>query len=236
MISFEEKLKDALKPLYRKMFEENTFEDICAFCVQWGKEFPMAENTGILFVGKAVNSWKTDETDVDILFGDSEESIFARKDQMKWVKDSEGSEEYNTKKSAFWRVIKQVSLNYFPEEWYSKVAWSNLCKLAPFYKGGNPSNGLYYEQLDSCLNILQKEIEILSPQVVVMLTSGWEKDFLLFLNGNNQPKSEQTIEWYGYETNLYNIKGVKYIVSQHPQGKGEDKHIEAIIKLIGNLK
>jgi hypothetical protein len=236
MTEIEDILRTELKPLYQKLLNDNTFENICSFCVQWGEDFSLDKHTGILFVGKAVNSWINAETDIDVLFGNSNKRIIARNDQMKWVHDLESTNEvYNTKKSAFWRVIKQVSSNYFPSKWYSHVAWSNLCKLAPF-EGGNPSDGLYYEQLDSCLKILQKEIEILSPKVVVMLTSGWEEDFLLYLNDSNKPTSEKTIEWNGYETKLYKIMGLNYIVSLHPQGKNENKHVDAIIELIESIK
>jgi hypothetical protein len=236
MTEIEKKLRTELKPLYQNLLNDNTFENICSFCVQWGENFSLDKHTGILFVGKAVNGWVNAETDIDVLFGNSNERIIARNDQMKWVHDLEGSnEDYNTKKSAFWRVIKKISNNYFPSKWYSHVAWSNLCKIAPF-KGGNPSDRLYDEQLDSCLKILQKEIEILSPRVVVMFTSGWEKDFLFYLNDNNKPTSEKTVEWNGYETNLYKIKGFNYIASPHPQGKPEDKHVNVIIDLIESIK
>ena len=225
-------IKEELFPLYQKLLSENTFENICAFCIQWGKNFSSTKNEGILFIGKAVNGWISDETDVNILFGDSNNRIFARKDQMKWVHDLEGDNNYNTKKTAFWRVIKQVTQNFYPkEEWYSYVAWSNLCKLAPA-ESGNPSDPLYYEQLDSCRKILEKEIEIFSPKFVVMLTSGWEKDFLYYLNDNNHTESELKVNWSEYETKLYKIKDVVYIVSQHPQGKDENSHVEAITKLI----
>ncbi len=214
---------------------DNSFAGICAFCVQWGKAFPIEEKTGILFIGKAVNGWINEETNIEVLFGDSKDRIFARRDQMEWVQNLEGSRNsYNTKKSAFWRTVKQVSLCYYPTNWYSNVAWSNLCKLAP-YTGGNPSNRLYYEQLDACQKILAKEIEVLSPKVVVMLTSGWEKDFLYNLNDNVHPQSETTVDWDGNQTKLYQIKGTLFIASPHPQGKPEEKHVETIMKLIGNM-
>jgi hypothetical protein len=228
-------VKEELFHLYQGLLNKNTFENICAFCIQWGTNFPSEKNKGILFIGKAVNGWITDEIDVNILFGESAESIFARSDQMKWVHNLESNDNgYNTKKSAFWRVIKQVAQNqniYKKDEWYSYIAWSNLCKLAPF-KGGNPSNPLYYEQLVTCQEILKKEIEIFSPKFVVMFTSGWEKDFLYFLNDNKENKIKKKINWDSYETKLYEINGVVYIVSQHPQGKNETKHINTIVKLI----
>lgn len=231
MKNFQNELKEVLKPLYKKLLNEVTFEDICTFCVQWGPKFPKENNTGLLFIGKAVNGWVNDETDVDVLFGDSDNRVFDRKDQMVWVNNAEGGESYNTKKSAFWRVVKRISAKYYPEDWYTNIAWSNLCKIAPFSQG-NPSDKLYYEQLESCQQILSREIEILSPKVVIMFTSGWEKDFLNYLNDNNELQSQSTIEWDGYKTQLYVIKGTKFIVSQHPQGKAEDKHVDAILNLI----
>ena len=38
--------------------------------MQWGKEFPQEENKGVLIIGKAVNSWQSDDQNVDNLFDD----------------------------------------------------------------------------------------------------------------------------------------------------------------------
>lgn len=226
-------IKSELKPLYADLLKKNTFQNVCTFCMQWGSNFFEPKNQGILFVGKAVNGWVSDSTDIEHLFGDSSNRIFARNDQMQWVKDLEGvNDTYNTNKSAFWRVIKKISTKNHPDEsWFSHVAWSNLYKIAPF-NGGNPSDGMIKEQLGSCQLILQKEIEQLKPKCVVMFTSGMEKDFLKFLNGNKEPNSTETITWDGYETKLFVINDLKYIVTPHPQGKDESKNVEAVLKLI----
>lgn len=233
IMKIEESLRSNLLPLYKKMIDENKFSDVCVFCIQWGNKFPENENTGIIFVGKAVNSWINSETDINILFGKSEDRIFARDDQMEWVHKSENDHEnYNTKKSAFWRLVKGISKRFYSkEDWFSYVAWSNLCKIAPF-EGGNPNDSLYYEQLESCCKILEKEVQVLSPKFVVMLTSGWERDFLFPLNKDNDPECIENIIWDGYETKIYKINSVFYITSPHPQGKGEKKHIEAVTELI----
>lgn len=233
MTILRDELKSSLLPLYKELLSGNTFDNVCTFCVQWGKNFPDKKNTGILFIGKAVNGWINDETDVNVLFGDSSKKIFDICDQMEWVYNLEGNNDgYNTNKSSFWRVIKRISQKFYQnEEWYSYIAWSNLCKIAPF-KGGNPNDMLYNEQLSSCQKILAKEIEIFSPKFVVMLTSGWENDFLYYLNGNIHTKSEEKLNWDDYQTKLYKIKDTIYIASQHPQGKNEKKHIDVITNLI----
>ena len=232
MKNLTEKLKEALVPLYKELSVIAQPAD-SAFCVQWGRNYPIKPNEGILFVGKAVNGWKEFD-EIDVLFGNGATRIFNEDDQMQWVENQEGGPNglYNTSKSAFWRVIKKISQTFYPDNWSSYVAWSNLCKVAPL-KGGNPNNTLFYKQLDSCQRILEKEIEILSPKYVVMLTSGWEKDFLYFLNGNQTPKAIHTETWSGgYETNVYRIKDTVFIASPHPQGKDEQTHAEVITRLL----
>jgi len=228
----KEFIRQELIPLYEELLDNNSFGYVLPFCIQWGENFPSAKNEGILFIGRAVNGWDTYETDVNILFGNSDERIFARDNQMKWVSTGEGCQGYNSKRSAFWRVIKEITQNFYPkDDWYSYVAWSNLYKLN---QGGNPKAKLRYEQFDTCKRILKKEIEIFSPKFVVMLTSNWERYFLTFLNDNKNPECELTKNW-GFETRLYKINGVVYIVSPHPQGKKENPHVEAIFNLINNM-
>lgn len=104
----KEELKASLKPLYAELLPKiTTKKDICPFCLQWGSNFPKEKNSGILFVGKATNGWITTSRDPDTLFGDTCDRIFARHDQMKWVHNHEGNEHYNTRNSAYWRVIKK---------------------------------------------------------------------------------------------------------------------------------
>ena len=233
MNNLTEYLKEALKPLYKELLNivQPTDSD-SAFCVQWGKNYPAEKNEGILFIGKAVNGWNK-ANDIDTLFGDGNERTFNEADQMQWVEDLEGNQDgYNTRRSAFWRLIKNISQTLYPNNWSSHIAWSNLCKISPL-EGGNPNDSLYYKQLASCQKILEKEIEILSPKYVVMLTSGWEKDFLYFLNGNKTTKSVHKEIWgNGYETNVYRIKDTVFITSPHPQGKDGQAHMEAITLLL----
>ncbi|MDR1381865.1 MAG: hypothetical protein LBJ47_10380 [Tannerella sp.] len=231
------KLKSALLPLYGELLKRNPAgnspEDLCAFCAQWGSEFPEKEKEGILFVGKATNGWLSDSTDINVLFGDSCGRIFDRDDQMRWVDTLEGNRrEYNTRKSAFWRVIKGVSRRLYPEDWYAHVAWSNLYKLSPYIKKGNPDSRLRGEQLAVCKKILEKEIEILSPKHVVMFTYDWECCFLKYLNDGKAPECVATEVWDRYKTCVYRIGDTIYIVSPHPQGKEEKGHIAVIDKLL----
>lgn len=238
-MEFTELLKTELKPLYKDLLQSVTdYGEIAPFCLQWEKDYPLSPNEGILFIGRATNGWVSDSTDIKELFGDGKYAIFARKDQMKWVNNLEGNKDpkgYNTRKSAFWRVIKQVSEKVYPDKWYDNIAWSNLCKIAPS-EGGNPSDSLYYSQLKDCQLILKKEIEILSPKYVIMLVGqNWAKDFMRYLNDNQETHRIETVKWGNYEVIVYAIKGAIYLISEHPMGKPEQVHIEALNSLISNL-
>lgn len=231
-------LKGKLMPLYVDLLHtvDVVNYETCTFFPQWGKYFPWEEKCGILLVGRACNGWVTSSHNINVLFGSSEKSIFNRSNQMKWVEDCAGNKEgYNTNKSAFWRVSKRIAQCFYPNEWYSYVAWSNVCKVAP-WEGGNPSDTLYFAQLQSCQKIFETEIRVLSPKVVIMFTGyDWAKDFLEFLNDKREPKSIMCQNWDKYTCDVYYIKGTYFIVTKHPQRKNENLHVECIANIIKKI-
>ena len=165
-----------LKTLYRELYSslpDSYVDPIYPFCVQVGDMWEQS-SPRCLFVGKSTNGWVTDSRNVDDLFDPTHDDRIAnRHDQMEWVHDLEGNEKYNTKTSAFWRLVKKVSSNYFGSQWYRHIAWSNVYKLS--HQKGNPKKWLRDLQRDLCVEILNHEIELLNPDFVVFLTSGWEK-------------------------------------------------------------
>lgn len=238
---FEEKAY-GLKHLYKELAvacNDYNEQNLMPFCIQWGSKFPAEENIGIIFYGRATNGWITFETDAEKLFDkNSKDCIFALEDQMQWVEDCAGGQEeyYNSNKSAFWRVIRKTAANFFPNEELLHICWSNLCKIAP--DGANPNDGLFYAQLPVARRIMQTELEIFSPRHVVLLTGqAWCQDFLYYLNGNQHTKSIASYAWGSrnqYTVKVYKINGIIFYVSEHPQGKEESSHVEAITKAINN--
>lgn len=134
-------------------------------------------------------------------------------------------------------MIKAVSSHFYPNNWSSYVAWSDVCKVAPF-EGGNPSDSLYYAQIEDCEEIFKVEVKALSPKAIIFFTGyGWAKDILVSLNGGREPQPEDSKVWGGgYKSVVYKIKGVSYIVSEHPQGKPEVEHAAALIKIIEGIR
>lgn len=213
-------LKEKLLPLYSK-FDPSDISRLSVFNVQIGDQWK--ENESILFVGKAVNGWN-EINSITELFSEYDAS-----DILSWLEDN--SDEYNPKSSAFWRVIKKVERNNsnISDNWYEKIAWSNLCKLAP-KQGGNPNNADFEKQKDICREILLTEIDILKPKAVILFTSDWD---ILDLE-RDEPIAEEF--WGNYSSSLYRNNDIYYIHTVHPQGKKEDEHVNAICKLLNKIE
>lgn len=237
MEALKKNLVQTLNPLYEEILKDlepcNT-----AFFMQFGDKFPKGENKGIFFVGRAVNGWlQKEEKTFDNLI----------KYRMKfWQEPHQGKKT----KSQFIRVAKNICLDIYRaddntktnKEWYTNIAWSNLYKVAPEDKG-NPSKELKEKYKNKCITIFEKEIEVLSPKIVVLLTGWtWAKPFLLHLNNKEKLDESQILEkkiWdenKKYYAKAIKIKDIIYILSEHPQGKLEDQHVKTILELIKKYK
>lgn len=233
-------LKVEFMPIYSELLKKVSSVKLekCIFFPQWGANYPFSkEHCGIMVMGRACNGWHSISQNIDVLFGTSDESIFNRKDQMRWVENSSGNKDgYNTNRSAFWRVTKRIVQCFYPNEWSSYIAWSNVCKVAP-WEGGNPSNTLYYAQLGSCQKIFKAEIRLFSPKVVVMFTNNsWAADLLKYMNNNQEPICLEQLNWDKYKCYIYRINETYFVVSEHPQGKKEKIHAESIISFIKSIQ
>lgn len=235
------KLKQLYIPLLQKVNESNFANDSCVFCAQWGEHyFDLEPKQRIMFVGRSVNGWINNSLDADVLFGEGNDRIFNRGDQMRWVHEREHDKnKYNTKRSAFWRVVKKTTEAHLPkinDDWFSHVVWSNLFKVSPNNTGMNPNPKLRDLQREDCISIFRKELEIFKPEIVIMFTGGWEGFFLKNLMGldkqNNLPEPDNVIPWSKYETKQYFVDNLNIIVTEHPMGKKEELHINALLELI----
>jgi hypothetical protein len=73
----------------------------------------------------------------------------------------------------FWTAVKKVLHGFLgaeatPPAFATKVAWSNLYKLAP--NGGNPTEALADLQRGICCELIKRELRALKPQHVVFFT------------------------------------------------------------------
>jgi hypothetical protein len=243
-------MNPSLKKLYIDLINcisnnRNNFResDLCLFTPAKGREY----DGEILFVGRSPNGWdykikKENDEDYKRLIDDiSPKYDDERVNNLNWVEEAWGRKEkgmYNTKKSAFWRVIIKITKSFYQREdikMVHKVSWNNLYKVSHAERG-NPSSKLAKVQLDLCISILNLEIEDCNPKHVIFLTgmNGWAGNFLKmeeFINLTDefikaQADKPKFLEFIGVNKNSKRV----YIVSQHPQRKKEDPLVKEILE------
>jgi uracil-DNA glycosylase len=126
------------------------------------------------------------------------------------------------------------------EGWRNAIAYTDLYKLAPQSKEST-TPALRSQQMEICRKILEHEIHILKPKVVLMLTSGWEQPFLEYLNGGNFPACISSRQWQANNAascsiQAYKIKDRFFLATHHPQGKYRDNHLDAITSICHELE
>jgi hypothetical protein len=240
------KLNKGLFELYKQLVEQIYIDKDLYKEVEltlWPSRLGKAYNNKVMIVGRASNGGNI-YLDKNNLINKSDAMNELNKDYSKglqWVYDLWGNNEYNskystdynTKKSAFWRLSKMLADKIIEADDFviDKIAYSNLYKVSNYHEG-NPSNKLLDVQFEICKKILQKEIELYKPEVIVFLTSWeWAKWFLEDLKNLKKKTKTQYVEFVG------KLNNSTIIVAQHPQGKPEIEQFEEIIKeLTSSLK
>ena len=217
-------LKEALRSLYEAMLKDEKISvlserNYCCMAPYVGSKFPTTANDGIIFYGRANNGWKTGvDDDYDTIYDNG----------------PVGLRDYITS-SPFLRTAGKAFNNLYGEDWFEYVTYSNLYKVAP--PEGNPGQSVCDSQWKYITDIFSKEIEVLSPRYVVLFTDeNWGMDFLLHLNKEVNPQVLSTKEWAGYHIDVYKIGDVYYLITEHPQGKPEWEHADAILRVIQDVK
>lgn len=188
-------------------------------------------------------------------------------------KTNEFGEIYKLSSSPFWRTSKRIwgKLSGNEEDetdrWVDYIAWSNLYKIAApdplqickrITKTESPSKELYEKfkklnmnptskmgelQRETCIKILQKEIEVYKPTHILFIT-GWDwvepfKNIMDQIEEKNpknicrttskKQKNEVYVEGVG------KIGNTKVIVACRPEGRDETKYVKQIINVFNNL-
>ncbi len=188
-------------------------------------------NNELLIIGRAVNGWnEIDKFEIHDALDEVKFNVV--NDNLQWVIDKWGkpNENYNTNRSAFWRICKSVATDLIgnKQDNINYIAWTNLYKVSK-HDRGNPSSRLMNIQFEQCKRIIELEIELLDPKVILFLTSwDWAKWFFADddLEKIEIKKSFQYVEFVG------KFKNSIVIVGQHPQSKPEGPHCEEILLAI----
>ena len=217
-------------------------------------------NGDLMVVGRYVNGWRKPYICSSDLTCQSSREMWAlsvfnnvTQDQgkcpMKWVTDHWGTRmhrdnDYNMKRSAFWRVIRRVTdqlqiASHSHKDWPSYLVWSNLYKLAPS-SGRNPDKTLRNIQMAGCKTLLQFEIKKYRPKRLLLLTGAdWATPFLNELDVRDielaHSKYVERSGWFPLcpntegENKPNNADQVRFVVARHPERKPEKPWIQEVI-------
>lgn len=197
---------------------------------------------GLMVVGRAVNDWEINfrpselsnpQVLIDRLSHVADPSARC---PMLWVTDLEGNTKgYNTRRSAFWRVVRCLCSNLdiadtSKPNWPSHIVWSNLFKVSPA-AGGNPNAALRKVQRSICTALLSKEIEIYQPKHLIFLTGiHWAQPFF--------DSTEFTFSKVGSHHRLTFglLSSIPTVIADHPQGKKEAELVDQILKCFSSMR
>lgn len=197
----------------------------------------------LMVVGRAVNGWDVEVIRPNELSTLASSEVYAGSVfssvtdnigcPMTWVTKCWGNYDsgYNTKGSAFWRVIRAV-VSIFgiadvnESTWPSYLVWSNLYKVAPVK--GNPGSVLCDIQFSGCVSLLQMEIATYHPRRLLLLTGlPWAKPFL-----ERAAPDVSSVSGYDFVEAIGQVGHsgavTKIVVAAHPQGKHEASWVSEV--------
>ena len=235
--------------MLQKIGEEYIFldEKLTGFFPMSGKEY----NGDLMVVGRSVNGWGGESSAVEFTEQGQRECFLksAREfrpvedddDAMIWViKQSGSTKGFNSKRSAFWRVIGETLLklnicDFDNESWPSYLVWSNLYKISPS-EGGNPKQSLINIQHDSCVELLHLELKTYEPKCLLFLTGiDWACPFLRDRRFKRfsefQHSASKQVEDFGQLCG-----DTKFVVARHPQGKPEEEWTDEVSEAFKKMK
>ena len=184
----------------------------------------------LLVIGRSVNGWVADWTAGQIRDGDVRGQVLdwmrrdaelAVGDRMAWVTDLWGATTgYNTRRSALWRVLADLTSGLGDPAWPGRLVWTNLYKVSPA-AGWNPGVDLQRAQRARAGAMLRTEVETYQPRRVLAMTGDWIHPFLASLDLELTRAS-------GLVTGTATRAGVAWVVAKHPMGKPHAPFVAAV--------
>ena len=208
---YDEMFKDVSDYLHAKNYSDEYIMNLRSFRSQVGVDYPTEERKGLVFYGRATNGWNEDDHET--------------------LKDILTRQRFRP----FFNLIYWVGWTYYGDSYYDNIVWSNICKIAP--DGGNPSDTLWCVQYHHMVEIIKKEMEILSPAVVILVTGNaaserWDAPFFEAFPDLHEISS---IQWgcaKECKATLYTDGGLNVIVTDRPERRPIEEHANAITTLI----
>jgi hypothetical protein len=191
----------------------------------------------LLVIGRSVNGWVEDWTAAQLRDPDQRTAAVALlrrdaepadRDRMAWVTDLWGARDgYNTRRSAFWRVLSRFVPGGGADGWPGRLVWTNLYKVSPA-AGWNPGADLQRAQRPAATELLRRELTAYAPRRVLALTGSWIDPFAGGLGLTIATRG-------GLVEGLGERDGTAWVVAKHPMGKPEDRFVAEVTDAFAEL-
>jgi len=173
---------------------------------------------GVLVVGQAVYGWLPDWTAADAtsaagrsaILDDTKAAFNDLDDPMSWISG------HRVENSPFWRTAHEVTDALAPNPaspWFSRVAWTNLCPIAPGAYKGNPEGMLRQVQTTAAAEFLGATVDALRPRIVLVLAGPFIWSFVEPLDLGALSRCDAPFTLVGRRRD-----GVGWICGMHPGG------------------
>jgi hypothetical protein len=178
-----------------------------------GREY----DRGVMVVGQAVYGWIPDWTAADAasaagrlaILSDTRATLSGQDDPMSWIAG------HRVENSPFWRTTHGVTDALVPDResaWFSRVAWTNLCPIAPGDYKGNPEGTLRQVQTSAAAEFLSATVDALQPRLVLVLAGPFIWSFVEPLDLSSMTRTDAPFTLVGRR------RGVPWICGMHPGG------------------
>lgn len=191
----------------------------------------------LLVIGRSVNGWVREWKAGELRDPVERASAVAwmrldaepsGRDRMRWVLDGWGATSgYNTRKSAFWRVLSRLVPGGPAGDWPSCLVWTNLYKVSPA-AGWGPEADLQQAQRGAAIELLRLELQTFSPSRVLALTGPFINPFKKDLDLNLEPRA-------GLVQGIGERDGAAWVVAKHPMAKPGDRFVDEVSKAFSEL-
>jgi hypothetical protein len=206
------------------------------------------EAVDTMYIGRALNGWHWDfrveelNPDPDFILNrilEDKHEATAHEDRLDWVEKywQNSTKGYNTAKSQFWQVIRQISIarNQPGEEWWDDIVWTNFFKIAPAKR--NPTSKMIKVMGQASHELLLAEIEYYQPRNIVCLSGlSYAAHLLASAETTTKVPYNGSLLEYAGDVAWADGRNIRLIIAPHPQSRSVTRIAEEIKLLLNNRK
>lgn len=197
-----------------------------------------------MYIGRALNGWHWDfrveelnpapDVILNKILEDKHEAT-AHEDRLDWVEKywKNSTKGYNTAKSQFWQVIRQISTerNQPGEHWWDDIVWTNFFKIAPAKR--NPTGKMINVMGQASHDLLMAEIAYYQPRNIVCLSGlSYAAHLLASTKSTVRIDHELSLLEYAGDVCWEDGEEIRLIIAPHPQGKSAARIAKEIMPLL----